>query len=194
MAHPPAAPDRPTRGWLDRDLVVAASAIIISVASLVVSVQQTRLMREQQQASVWPRLTTDAATASSPPSVSLTVRNAGIGPAKVVWGQVQLDGQPIARLDTLFAIAADTMRGLEATTFTSSLSNDVMSPGQPKTIFRVEGTLAPRVAAIAPRLALSICYCSVFDTCWLVRSTFGRPPSETITEVPMCAAPTGPTL
>lgn len=189
-----APPPAPRRAWLDRDLVVASSAIVISVASLAVSVQQTRMMREQQQASVWPRLTTDAAIASSPPSMSLTVRNAGVGPAKVVWGQVLLDGVPVARMDTLFAVAADTARSIDASTYSASLSNDVLSAGQAKPLLRVEGPLAPLVTRLAPRLALVMCYCSVFDTCWELRNTFGRPPSETITEVPVCAAPKGPTL
>lgn len=183
----------PSRRWLDRDLVVAASAIIISVASLVVSVQQTLLMREQQQASVWPRVTVDGTITSEPPAMHLSLRNAGIGPAKLVWGQVLVDGRPLASWDTLFAAAAQGMGTYSATSRRGSLSNDVLSAGQTKEFFSIEGPFALRVAALGPRLALETCYCSVFDTCWRLRVDF-KTNRESVTETPRCDPPTGPTL
>jgi hypothetical protein len=194
MSSAPNDSPPPAHRWLDRDLVVAASAIVISLASLVVSVQQTRLMREQQQASVWPRLTMEGAIVNDPPSTELGLRNAGIGPARVIWGQVRLDGTPITRLDTLLAIAADTATTVSVKALTASITNDVLTPGQTKTFLRVDGPLATGVARLGPRLTLDVCYCSVFDTCWRLTNAFGRHVQERVTEVPTCPAPNGPTL
>ena len=68
------------RKWLDADTVTAISAVVIGVCALGVSVFQSRLMleeqrlmREQQRASVWPRL--QAGTSAMNGSFSIDVLN-----------------------------------------------------------------------------------------------------------------------
>jgi hypothetical protein len=63
----------------DTDKIVSLSAMAVGVGSLVIILYQTKLMREQQRASVMPYLM--MAVQSNKDTTYLTLRNAGIGPA-----------------------------------------------------------------------------------------------------------------
>jgi hypothetical protein len=61
------------------DRIVSLMAMVVGVGSLAIILYQTKLMREQQRASVLPYLA--IAVQSSDQATNLVVRNAGIGPA-----------------------------------------------------------------------------------------------------------------
>lgn len=63
-------------------MIVALSAVLIGICALVVSVVQVRIMREEQHASVWPRLVL-AQSYSQGRRFGVVVSNPGIGPAVV---------------------------------------------------------------------------------------------------------------
>ena len=71
----PAAPQ------LSTDRLLAFSAVFLSLAALVVSIFQTAILREQQRASVWPRLQVDRNAIDS--NYLLTLTNGGVGPALI---------------------------------------------------------------------------------------------------------------
>ncbi|MBL8958615.1 MAG: hypothetical protein JNJ98_02095, partial [Gemmatimonadetes bacterium] len=69
---------RPRHRWLDRDLVVAVSAIVISLSALLVSLVQTRVMMAQRDAAVWPRLVVwSSFRQQDNPELVVGVKNAG---------------------------------------------------------------------------------------------------------------------
>jgi hypothetical protein len=70
----------------DTDRIVSLSAMVVGVGSLAIILYQTKLMREQQRASVMPYLM--IAVQSNSEGAFLTVRNTGIGPA--VLGDVRV--------------------------------------------------------------------------------------------------------
>ncbi|GAB4034800.1 hypothetical protein [Spirosoma gilvum] len=63
------------------ELLLGISATFLSLAALVVSIFQTKIAREQQDASVWPYLQADYTKAND--SFVWTVVNNGIGPAVI---------------------------------------------------------------------------------------------------------------
>jgi hypothetical protein len=76
------------------DRIVSLSAMVVGVGSLVIILYQTKLMREQQRASVMPYLM--IAVQSNKDTTFLTLRNAGIGPAMLDDVRVRYKGKALA--------------------------------------------------------------------------------------------------
>jgi len=74
----------------DTDRIVSLSAMVVGVGSLAIILYQTKLMREQQRASVMPYLM--MAVQSNKDTTYLTLRNAGIGPAMLNDVRVRYKG------------------------------------------------------------------------------------------------------
>jgi len=82
------------------ELLLGISATFLSLAALVVSVFQTKIAREQQQASVWPYLQTDKNHIENEFSLELT--NAGVGPAIIRHVEVRYQGKSFVNHNVLF--------------------------------------------------------------------------------------------
>ena len=90
-------PDRPHKtGYLWLDLVVAASAVVISVASLFVAQRADRNQERLLAASVWPFVEFSSSNfRDNEKSIELTLRNAGVGPARIRWMAIDYRGTPV---------------------------------------------------------------------------------------------------
>lgn len=82
------------RKLLEPDMLVALSATVLGVSALAVSVVQVRIMRQEQHASVWPRLQIGRAY-SEGRNFAIVVGNPGIGPAVIMDVGVEVDGRPV---------------------------------------------------------------------------------------------------
>lgn len=82
------------------DRIVAFTAILISVCALVVSFYEVRIMRTQQEASVWPFVLIGQNYNSE--GFAITAMNKGIGPAKIESLILRVDGEPLDSLNQLF--------------------------------------------------------------------------------------------
>ena len=195
--HHPVVPPPPSRWRPDRDLVVSIAAIVLSVSALGVSLVQTAVMRAQQYAAVWPRLTT--VVDIYPTSFRVSVRNAGVGPAQIVWAQGLLDGVPLhgwaALVARAAAVAPDTAHAPPRTSI-ASLSDDVLIAGERKVLLGVDGPIARGMTTLTPHVGLRICYCSVFDRCWQLENLGLADPSasDRIVPVSRCDRPTTPLI
>lgn len=169
------------------DLVVALSALLISGVAAGASAYQTYVIRQQYSATVWPYLNFITSTSTNK-SLSLSVNNAGIGPALVRTALITRDGKPIV-LSTnpetspalLVAIAperavanADERKahehGSESLTVSSIVRGDVIPAGQTLQLLHIEGTfLMQHVFADYRHIDLQICYCSLLGNCWTKR-------------------------
>jgi hypothetical protein len=80
----------------DTDRIVSLSAMVVGVGSLVIILYQTKLMREQQRASVMPYLMMAIQSSTNDHRTYLVVRNAGIGPALLGEVRVRYKGKDFA--------------------------------------------------------------------------------------------------
>ncbi len=168
------------------DLLIALCALLISGVAAAASAYQTYVIRQQYSATVWPYLT--FITSSSETFFSLSVNNAGIGPALIRNAVVTRDGKPIAvRANPstspaiFYAIvpernAADEderkahRHGKTSVTVSSIVRGDVIPAGQTLQLLRVDGPfLTHRIVADMRRFDLQLCYCSLLGTCWTKR-------------------------
>jgi hypothetical protein len=179
------------RALLDR--VLSASAGLVALSALGVSVYQTYILREQQRMSAWPYLTLYNSTADG---ASRFAQNVGLGPALVRSVVVRVDGRAVGSWGEALAAAVgdtafDALRRAEggASIVTSTLGRGtVLLPGVPLEQLRVTG--GPLVARLLPvmradRIVTQVCYCSLYADCWTASSAVDEP-----VPVPSCAAGT----
>ena len=87
---PPAEPPPPARRW-STDRIVSLSAMAVGVCSLFITLYQTYLTREAQSASVLPYLAFGITSTND--GAYLTLRNDGVGPARLESVQIHFNGQ-----------------------------------------------------------------------------------------------------
>jgi hypothetical protein len=176
------------------EFAVAIAALVTSVTSIWLSLSQGDEMARLVQAQSWPYLEYVSSNTGNDgaPEIDVMVRNAGVGPAKVESFAISYDGKPVkgwAQLIAACCVPEGTPRDkidLPALTDNRMISGKLISR-----VLRASDSLTllhlPKTDANAPlwtrldgarfKLQLSICYCSVFDECWIsdLRSTTQQP-------------------
>jgi hypothetical protein len=163
------------------DMLVAFSALFLSVVSLGVAILHGRTMENMAEANArlvaansWPFLSYGAGTATvnDVARIHMQVVNSGVGPAKIesaelVWKGVAYRG------DQDFLKACCGFDPASQTPFDSDLlPAEVLRAGERITFLEFKRTASPEVFAALQRaitsgeLQLHVCYCSIFDECW----------------------------
>lgn len=195
----PQDPKRTGHRWLD--LFVALVALLISSASIFVAYQSNQSMERLARASSWPFIQIGSGNASDEGAAQLafSVSNVGTGPARVYAFEMRVDGEHLPRGQHLltrllsaccaaeFAAAterAGTQVGAMGREMSSPVSNRFLAPNGevyamlwPRTEQNQELWTALDTARQSGRITTSVCYCSVFDDCWVARSN-SFPPEE----------------
>ena len=156
--------------------LLSLTALGLSMAALLVSVFEVSAIREDQRVQVWPYI--EVSTNYSENGYALTVENKGIGPARIRSAALLFDGQPVTSLDQLIL---ETLGPEDAFSYDLYKSNDpnrsVMSPDETVVLFSVpwEDRTLRLNEAWSGRVGVSVCYCSVYDECWLAALDGGEP-------------------
>ncbi len=147
-------------------MIAALAAVAIGVAAIVVAVIQVRIMREEQHASVWPRLVIGSGYTPGK-NIVFVVHNAGIGPALVKSVTASVDGRPVRDWSEAFQSLIGE-RGWSGS-MSSVQRGLILSAGQEVTAFRlVNAPFIDRLFKEMHRLRFDVCYCSVYDRCWVL--------------------------
>jgi len=149
--------------------IVPFSAFLVSMCAIVISVVEVRVMDDQKQASVWPRVFTARSTTSD--SFQVVIKNAGVGPAQIKYVEVLVDGK-IQKLwsDVYKNIASDNEKGFRQ----GVLTNNVITPGETIFPMTVNGEEAISFSRDIKRLRIKLCYCSIYEQCWLLDESVER--------------------
>jgi hypothetical protein len=162
--------------------VVSASAGIVALSALTVSIYQAMLSREQQRMSVWPYLM--QYNSGRDGGYFRVVQNAGLGPALIGWTEVAVDGRPQR---TWSAVLGALVGASDSTLIYSSLPpGSVLLPAATQELIEMRaGPFARQVhAAIdSGRMRTRVCFCSLYRDCWIADSE-ARSPAP----VPACEA------
>jgi hypothetical protein len=164
--------------WVD--LIVAGSAIFISIVSLIVSIHHGRIMEKlvaanekQVEASTLPILRFGTGNvADNTKAVHFDLRNGGTGPAIIEWLRVKWNGQATSGPGDLLDRCC--RKGLQQTlsVWRNVASGMTIPAGQSETIFqfRAAGADAEMYRLLDTEARFKIeaesCYCSVLDECW----------------------------
>jgi hypothetical protein len=167
------------RRWLD--LTLALSAMFVSIVSLAVAVHHGNAMDRLVAANSWPFLM--YGTSNLDPQgnrrISLSVENAGVGPARIQTFEVWWQGQPVSNAPELLArccmtdskaqIDHSTARALHLVI--GQIASRVMRAGDLETFLSLElkeanADVWRRLDIARGQIKMRACYCSVFDECW----------------------------
>lgn len=168
------------------DLLVAFAALATSISSIWLALAQGDDMQRLVQAQSWPYIgfhsgnsTVDEAARERVRSLGFTVVNQGVGPARVRWMEISVDGKPVPNTTALMLRAARLpadARLDRRDVYTSGIQGRVLRAGEEITFLRWHHAVQrePVWSALDKarfgRIEIRACYCSVFDECWISRS------------------------
>jgi hypothetical protein len=171
------------RYWfrLNFETVAALAALVTSVAAVYIAWQETRIMREQQHASVIPIVSSGVGISNSAgdrPELRFHLENAGVGPALIQNVTMRLGGEPLNSWSALeAAVLPEALHG--ASDFeVNRLENHVLQAGRTVSVLVVQwppteeteqaisGFFEDVVSGSRKVPVLEACYCSVFERCW----------------------------
>jgi len=170
----------PRKKGIQPEMLVGVSAVFIGVCALVVSLYETKLMREEQRSAVLPILelgrsyyTKTGDETRTNWRLSLHAENVGIGPARVHDFVVTVDGKPHPTWRSAFeAMLEDDVRIRYGQ---STINGRTIPADRSIKMFDLSNTefVVPIIAEFE-RLDFEACFCSVFDECWTTSySDFG---------------------
>jgi len=179
------------RQWLE--YMSTAVAVIISVASLWVAIATERANRQMVAAASWPILMVDSGNVGPDGKTLLLhfkVTNSGVGPAKVRSFEVFYKGKPMPSSTALMQACCDRhFTGAEALKVselagwdfvTGLVAGSVIRAGEDNRFivysFSPQHAAAWHALDIARQRSMSyrLCYCSVFDECWINTTVRGQ--------------------
>jgi len=171
----------PRTGHARTDMIIAGCAIFISLLSLLIAFNQTRMMRQQVAASSWPLLqysTGNTDEKNSKLAISMAVQNAGVGPAIVKRFDIYYRDR---RYTNIFKLLADCcgyqIKTVDPTVvppgtpLTFPVTNTIIRPGESTTFFQMGLSRANKDSWVLLdkarfELKFDACYCSVIGECW----------------------------
>ncbi|HEY6047655.1 MAG TPA: hypothetical protein VIV07_01260 [Sphingomicrobium sp.] len=200
------------------DLVLPLAALFVSFVSILIAWHHSQIMRElvhqnekQVQAESLPYLeiyTSDLAADNRTPELRLTVQNEGVGPARLAEVVMTVDGRPVPDFNALVdrccapgLLRADPRikqyRGIRnGEVVLSTLRDRMIRPGE--SVDAIQWSMTPANKAVVDRLKgelispavnLAICYCSVFEECWIRTDQDRRP--VPVKQCPVASVPYG---
>ena len=152
--------------------VLSVVGVLIAVIALYAALIESRAVRQQTAAAVWPfvQLAIEDFDTGEQAGFSMGLTNVGVGPAKMQDVKIILNGVAIRDSAQLLA----TMN-VPATTPISRnfISRRVLRPDETVVMFSTHDVALVRKLQSAmrtPQNAISYCYCSIFEDCWLADS------------------------
>jgi hypothetical protein len=155
-------------------MIVSLSAVLLSVCGLFISMYEASLIREQQRASVWPNVEVGPSLGSD--TLKIFVDNTGIGPARIKSASVIYKGEVKKNWPDL--IRSFEFDEQDVSDYQSLINGRVLPPSsdEKELVFRVASTSQDMDQNLAyklsnairnKRLNVKLCYCSVYDECWI---------------------------
>ncbi|MEM6474438.1 MAG: hypothetical protein AAF802_33205 [Planctomycetota bacterium] len=153
-------------------MIVASSAMVASVAAVIVAVYSASIDRASARAATWPHV--EFYRSFTGTELSYAVSNRGTGPALIRYAVLEEDG---TRYRTWRQWLEEGFRLPKRGFVQSHISTRVLSPDQEIRIIQInDPELSVEIRENAS-INLMLCYCSVFEQCWI--SDRNNRPEET---------------
>ncbi|MCW5911081.1 MAG: hypothetical protein KIT62_08400 [Cyclobacteriaceae bacterium] len=168
-----ASPDQSVKKGLRSEMIVALSAIVVSIMTLSVYIFQARIMMDQQHTSVWPYVEWVYNYISEEnQEFYISVINKGVGPALVRDSKIYLDGKLYKDYSDLIKDLVGEGKRDSLWIVYSGVDNSVMAPGEEVKIFHVKSWRGTRIPMVdSKRFNYTLCYCSIYKDCWTTDGT-----------------------
>jgi hypothetical protein len=194
QAHPGHSGHR----WLD--IVLAVSAMFVSVISLFVAVEHGRTMERMAEANTrmveansWPFVEYDSHNVDEQghAKIRFVLTNQGIGPARIETVELWWNGKPMPSPWALLNACCAPTKPEGVFSFGNAAPN-ILRPGEHEEFFGFAPSpgkvdLFEQLNTERAKVTARICYCSVFDECWVSSGLATR-----ADRVASCPAPATP--
>jgi len=158
--------------WLD--ITLGVSAVFISLMSLLLALQHGRAMEKMVEVSSWPYaiIGTSDERPDGSPRFAIEVVNRGVGPARIVTVEVWYAG--VAQTDPkslLRAMLKISDPNREIHVLSSTVVDTVLPARDSVTVVEAERLSPEDYLALSnesSKLHTRICFCSVFNECWVL--------------------------
>lgn len=152
---------------------------------------QSQVMQAQQHASVWPMLYADISIDNTDKEyyLSLDLHNVGVGPAIIKYADITINNQRVDTFEMLDQQVLASLKSQKRRIRATSMSG-MLGAGQSRNVMRISWTKTPEVAPLfaemamgflgedAVEIGLEICYCSVFEKCWMASDDASSTPES----------------
>lgn len=183
-----------SRRRFNTELLLGISATFLSLAALIVSIVQTKIAREQQQASVWPHLEADFTKANA--EFQWATINNGVGPAIIKSVEITYKGKAYTNAAQLMKEQIDRIiqaypkgQGLSLELYNGSVtSGDVIKSdgqiilGKVAKSEQVANTLLEIIQDTSYHFR--VVYSDIYENCWLLDYTQGRSQVTQLSDCP----------
>lgn len=164
------------------DFILGGTAVFLSMVSVFIAVQHGQTMEKLVAANSWPNLSygTGNETDQGQDEIDLTVRNTGVGPARIDTFELFYKDKPVANIRDLLADCCAPLHGKHLYTGTSSILDEVLPARESVNFWSLRRDKNPPEAWDVLNkerfnVRVRACYCSVFDECWVMDSAQRRP-------------------
>ena len=152
--------------------VLSVIGVFIAVIALYAALSESEAVRQQTEAAVWPMVQLSIADHLSEhrAEFTLSLTNAGVGPARMQSMRVRVNGTAIRSWHESLALLGQQDINRIGQSF---VGQRVIIPGETiHMMTTADRDLVPiYLGALAnPETSIAYCYCSIFDACWLVDS------------------------
>lgn len=151
--------------WKDAEMITAMSAVFIGLVALIIGAYQAKVASDQRGASVWPYVEVGRFSLQGK-EYGFAVHNKGVGPAIIKQMEVSVDGKPMKSWTETF----QTMLGekINVPYIYSSANKAVLAAQEETKIVTVsDEELITRLQSVPDNIIITVCYCSIFNDCWL---------------------------
>jgi hypothetical protein len=164
------------------DLILGGLAVFLSMVSVFIAVRHGETMERLVAANSWPNISYATGNETGSPgnvtkTITLSLRNTGVGPARIDSFEVFYKDQPVAGISEFFKLCCHSNSPAFAT---SSVLNEVL-PARDDIEFITLPAAGNSEADWQTlnrerfHVRVRVCYCSVFDECWVRDTATPRP-------------------
>jgi hypothetical protein len=163
------------------NFLVAVPAFVISVAVAYFTFIQAEATEKMQIAAVWPHVAYESTNRgdAGEPLIRLSLTNKGVGPAHIRGMEIRYRDKSYTQFqDILGACCSDRPQDLALGY--GSVIGEVIRPGENVMFAQIDPAKVPadawqRFDAERTKIGVRLCYCSVFDDCWIAGETGDKP-------------------
>lgn len=165
--HPVHRPHGPH--WFE--LILSVAALVTSGVSVFIAVRHGQVMEKMLQASSLPFITVYSGNYLNDASVAhLTLRNEGVGPARLISFRLELDGKKLHSMQDFLDICCNKQHPANGLSTSNAYERFIPARGESEIFaYRRQGDADPfweKFDQARARLHYDICYCSVFAECY----------------------------
>jgi len=153
-----------TKWYKKPEMIVALSALLMSLVTTIVGIYSASIDRAYARASIWPRLEMYENSANKTFSYGIT--NSGNGPALIKYVTVTHNKKPIKHWSDIPNFPQITQ---------SYINSRILAPQKTVMPLKADKKGFEIIRKIDKDMTITICYCSIYDECWLTTKEENKP-------------------